>query len=148
MELVGGAVPGHESKAELAAGLELAWQSETGAGRGLQTLAELLATAGEESEQLVAGMLWAGRATWAFSSPNVGKTLILIAMGLHVAGGRPFCGRAGKQGPVLLIEEDSPRSVMREYVEYLSELFDIPLEGLPFWINDTQGLRAGSDTDA
>lgn len=93
------------------------------------------------SPHLIDGILWANRATWVFSDPNTGKTLFLLALLLHVAAGRPFCGRAVKQGPVVLIEEDSPLSVLAEYVELLAGIYEFDLPSLPFWVNKLQGLR-------
>jgi hypothetical protein len=46
-----------------------------------------------------------------------------------------------KQGPVLVIEEDSPLSVAAEYIEMLADIYDMDLASLPFWINRVQGLR-------
>jgi hypothetical protein len=107
----------------------------------LQQIAELLDMEQDNAPCLVDGILWADRATWAFSDPNTGKTLFFLAMLLHIAAGRPFCGRPVKQGPVLVIEEDSPLSVVAEYVEMLADIYEFDLESLPFWINRVQGLR-------
>ena len=108
---------------------------------GIQSLADLLAMQIEGEPCLVEGLLWANRATWVFSDPNTGKTLLLLAMLLHVAAGRPFCGQPVKQGPVLVIEEDSPLTVAAEYVEMLADIYEFDLAALPFWINRSQGLR-------
>lgn len=108
---------------------------------GIQSLSDLLAMQVESEPCLVEGLLWANRASWVFSDPNTGKTLLLLAMLLHVAAGRPFCGQPVKQGPVLVIEEDSPLSVAAEYVEMLADIYEFDLAALPFWINRSQGLR-------
>jgi hypothetical protein len=48
---------------------------------------------------------------------------------------------AVEQGPVLFISEDSPDSVIQEYIETLCDLYDIQWDGLPFYINEQHGLR-------
>jgi hypothetical protein len=107
----------------------------------VQTVSELVNRQDDAVPHLVDGILWSGRTTWIFSDPNAGKTLFTIALLMHIAAGRPFCGRAVEAGTVLMIEEDSPLSVTAEYVELLAEIYDFDLETLPFWINRDQGLR-------
>lgn len=110
----------------------------------VQSLAELVAGHEDVAAELVEGILWAERITWAFAAPGAGKTLFLVAVGMHVAAGRPFCGRALQHCPVLLIEEDSPFTVLSEYVELLADLYGFDLAALPFYTNRTQGLRITS----
>lgn len=107
----------------------------------IQQIADLLNMQSDETPCLVDGILWADRASWIFSDPNSGKTLFLLALLLHIAAGREFCGIPVRQGPVLVIEEDSPLSVAAEYVEMLADIYEFDLSSLPFWINQTQGLR-------
>lgn len=107
----------------------------------IQTLAQLAAMEQEEIKQVVDGILWGRRTHWVFSDPNSGKTLFLIAVLMHVAAGRDFLGRPVQQSPVLLIEEDSPFSVIAEYVEMLADIYEFDLETLPFYVNKSQGLR-------
>lgn len=107
----------------------------------LQTLADLVASVSETAPQLVEGILWQGRVTWAFSNPGVGKSMFLVALGLHVAAGKPFHGRPVVQGPVILFQEDSPLSVLGEYVQMLADIYEIDLKTIPFWVNRVQGLR-------
>jgi hypothetical protein len=107
----------------------------------LQQIAALLEMQSEDEPCLVNGILWMNRTTWIFSDPNSGKTLFLLALLLHIAAGKPFCGLAVKQAPVLVIEEDSPLSVAAEYIEMLADIYEFDLLNLPFWINKTQGLR-------
>jgi hypothetical protein len=110
------------------------------------SLAEMVKGAPESDRQLVEGMLWAGLLHWLYSGPGSGKTMLALAMGMHIAAGKPFLGRAVEQGTVLLVEEDSPRTVMRDYVELLAAIYDIDLDGLPFYMNDIRGLKM-SDED-
>ena len=107
----------------------------------IQTLAQLAAMEQDEITQIVEGILWGRRTHWVFSDPNSGKTLFLLTILMHVAAGRDFLGRPTQQTPVLLIEEDSPFSVIAEYVEMLSDIYEIDLETIPFYVNKSQGLR-------
>lgn len=108
---------------------------------GVQQIASLLDMQIEDEPCLVNGVLWMNRTTWVFSDPNSGKTLFLLALLLHIAAGKTFCGLSVKQAPVLVIEEDSPLSVAAEYIEMLADIYELDLLNLPFWINKTQGLR-------
>jgi hypothetical protein len=136
-------VPGYVEKRRNGTVVEqrAASESSSEAVYPIQTLAQLMSKPMVEAEQLVEGLLWAGRTHWWFSDPNVGKTLILLAMGLHISAGRSFCGLQVKQGAVLLIEEDSSLSVLTEYVDMLCEIYGFDLESLPFYVNEIQGLR-------
>lgn len=107
----------------------------------IQTLAELVQGSEDRGAQTVEGIIWAARATWAFSDPATGKTLFLFAALMHAAAGLEFCGRDVRQCPVLVIEEDSPLSVAAEYVETLAGIYDFDLDTIPMWINRIQGLR-------
>ena len=105
------------------------------------TLGEMLGSTPVRDDQLVEGILWANRITWAYAAPGVGKTLFVLAMALHIAADRVFLGRPITAGPVLLIEEDSPFSVLSEYTDNLADIYDIAPEPLPFYVNREQGLR-------
>ena len=111
------------------------------AGYQWQTLAALLDSVPEDQPQIVDGILWGQRTTWVYSAPAAGKTMFTLAMLMHVAAGQPFCGREVTQGPVLLIEEDMPFSVLGEYVETLADIYGFDLATLPFWVNKEHGLR-------
>lgn len=106
-----------------------------------QTLQELADSTPDVQVQAVQGLLWAGRTHWAYSAPGVGKTIFLTAALMHVAAGVDFCGRPVKQGPVVLIEEDSPLAVLGEYVSMLADIYNFDLSTLPFWVNRRQGFR-------
>lgn len=107
----------------------------------LRTLAELMAQEHVPGAQLLEGLVWKGKIHWLFSRPGSGKTLWALIKGLHIAAGREFCGRRVEQGPVLFLSEDSPDSVIQEYIETLCDLYDIRWEGLPFYVNEQHGLR-------
>lgn len=112
----------------------------------VHNLGALLRLVESNPPQIIEGVLWAERVHWAFAAPGAGKTLFLLAGGMHVAAGKPFCGRVVRQMPVLLVEEDSPFSVIAEYVGMLADIYGFDLDTLPFWINQEQGLRL-SDAD-
>lgn len=95
----------------------------------------------EDDEPVVDSLIWRGRTHWAFSSPGAGKTLLLIGAGIHIAAGLPFCGRPVQQGGVLLLEEDSPQSVIADYARLLFDIYDVDPYAIPFWINRKRGLR-------
>jgi AAA domain len=113
--------------------------------RPFLNLQELLEEAQEQEVEVVPGLVWAGRSHWTYSGPGVGKTLFKVALGMHVAAGRAFCGRPVRQGPVLLIEEDSPKAVIADYVRLLAQLYKFELSSLPFYVNRLQGYRAASE---
>lgn len=108
---------------------------------GVMSIHQALAHEDEPLRQLVDGILWADRINWAFAAPGTGKTLFLTALGLHVAAGKPFHGRPVIQGGVVLLEEDSPLSVLVEYAETLVDAYGIDTSSLPFYVNREQGLR-------
>lgn len=107
----------------------------------LQTLHELVTTMPTEADQLIEGILWKNRITWVFAPSGSGKTLFVLAAALHMAAGRVFHHQATESGPVLLIEEDSPLSVLAQYVDDLIDIYEIDLATAPFWTNKQQGLR-------
>ncbi len=113
---------------------------------GMQHIADLMDQVDEDAPELVEGILWSDRITWCFGAPQTGKTLFLMALGLHVAAGLPFHGRTVTQGGVLLIEEDSPLSRAGEYLTLLTDIyqFDDPRR-FPFYVNQTHGLRITSE---
>lgn len=110
-----------------------------------RTLGALVNKALATSGQLVEGFLWEGKTHWCYSGPGAGKTLTWLAVLMHMAAGKPFCGLPVIQGPVLLIEEDSPDSVISEYVQMLADIYEFDLDSLPFWINVQRGIRITDD---
>lgn len=113
----------------------------------IQSAADLLAIERVHRGQVVEGLLWEGQIHWVFSSVNAGKTLLLLSIALHIAAGKPFCGRQVKQGTVLFIQEDSSMSKMQEYLENLADLFDIDARTIPLYFNKAQGLHLSSESD-
>jgi hypothetical protein len=115
-------------------------------GYPTQSLSELVNLVDESLDMIVDGVIFGNRLHWIFSPPNSGKTLFLLALGMHVAAGRDFCGRKVKQCPVLFIEEDSPLSGLADYVQMIADLYDFDLEAMSdvFRVNKVQGLRLTS----
>lgn len=113
----------------------------------IRTLSDLMAQEHVPNAQILEGLVWKGKVHWLFARAGTGKTVWSLVKGLHIAAGRPFCGRYVEQGPVLFISEDSPDSVIQEYIETLCELYDIEWDGLPFYINEQHGLRIETTDD-
>jgi len=108
-----------------------------------RTLAEVVSAAPDRGKQLVDGLLWEMRTHWVYSGPGAGKTLLWLAILMHVADDtkESFCGHRLEHGPVLLIEEDSPDSVIADYVEMLADIYSIDLAKIPFLTNRLKGVR-------
>lgn len=106
----------------------------------IQTFSELLNTRPDGAACIIEGLLWRGRCHWIFSDPGTGKTLFLFAALLHIAAGQPFCERDVQQGAALIIEEDSPLSVLAEYGANLADIYELP-DDLPVYVNKLTGLR-------
>src|SRR4051812_8172644 len=109
-----------------------------------QTLGELVRATPDKQQEVIAGLFRSGRTHWVYSAPGVGKTLFVLASLMHVAAGEAFCGRAVSQQAVVLIEEDSPLSVIGDYVSMLADVYGFDLDAIPFWINRQQGFRLNS----
>lgn len=104
-------------------------------------LGDYVRTSPEHGVELVQGLLWQGRTHWIYSGPGAGKTLTWLAILMHLTAGRPFHGRDVLQGPVILIEEDSPKPVISDYLLMLADIYSFDLDALPFWINRLRGIR-------
>lgn len=97
--------------------------------------------------EVVEGLLWAGKTHWLYSDPNVGKTMLALAIAMHVAAGKEFAGRMVKQGPVVIIEEDSSLAVIFDYLDNFDDIYDLNSDDLPIHINPVQGIRIMRDRD-
>lgn len=111
-----------------------------------RTAGELVRTAPEHKRQILEGLIWEGKTHWAYSPPGAGKTITLLAGLMHVAAGKLFHGRPVIQGPVVIIEEDSPDSVIADYLMMLSDIYTIDLDALPLWFNRARGIRLKDQT--
>lgn len=108
-------------------------------------IADVLSGEDRSIVQIIDGMLWRRRVHWTFAGSGTGKTLWELAKHLHIAAGKPFLGREVQQGPVAIIQEDSPLDTVIEYAEMLAEIYEIDLANIPFYMNDLQGLRLTDD---
>ena len=106
-----------------------------------RTAGELVRQAPESGRQIAQGFIWEGRTHWIYSGPGAGKTLTTLAILMHVAAGKPFHGREVMQCPIIIIEEDSPDSVIADYLQMLADIYQFDLDALPLWFNRMRGIR-------
>ena len=86
-------------------------------GLTTMTLTELRATAIAGQSWLLDGLLVQdGTSLWA-AKPKTGKSVILRNLARAVASGRPFLGRATRDGPVLVVSLEDRASRVREHFE-------------------------------
>ncbi len=102
---------------------------------------DLLASKDFATDELVEGLIWSGKTHWLYSDPNVGKTMLALALALHVAAGKDFAGRAVQQGSVVIIEEDSSLAVIAGYLDTFCSIYDLNIFDLPVYFNNEQGIR-------
>jgi hypothetical protein len=102
---------------------------------------ELITEAPEVVAQLVEQFIWQGRTHWLYSGPGAGKTLLELAIIMHMAAGKPFHGLPVIQGGAIVIEEDSSPVVIADYVRMLSEIYEIELADLPLYFFRTPHVR-------
>lgn len=107
----------------------------------LYTFEEVMRLEIESLRQLVHGILWAGRVHWLFGGPGSGKTVFALLLALGVGGGQPVLGRLTESSGVLLIEEDTPLSIMQDYLEVLGDLHRLTMVERPLYVPQTRGLK-------
>ena len=101
---------------------------------------EIMTSTPAEIRQLCEHFLWEARTHWFYSGPGAGKTLLDLAILMHIAAGRPFHDHAVVQGTVLILEEDSSRSVIGEYLNMLADIYDIDMASVPLHFFKERGL--------
>jgi hypothetical protein len=115
-------------------------------GRAVLTLAEMLAATIPTPAARVAGLL-PGEGFGILAGPRKhGKTLTELQLGLCVAGGVPFLGRAVTQTPVLIIEEEGAARAMQDRLRGQAEALGIPADA-PLHIAHRQRFRLDIPAD-
>jgi hypothetical protein len=115
-------------------------------GRVVLTLAELLAAEIPTPPSRVAGLL-PGEGFGILAGPRKhGKTLTELQLGLCVAGGVPFLGRAVTQTPVLLIEEEGAARAMQDRLRVQAEALGVSADA-PLHIAHRQRFRLDHPAD-
>jgi hypothetical protein len=115
-------------------------------GRVVLTLAEMLAATIPTPAARVAGLL-PGEGFGILAGPRKhGKTLTELQLGLCVAGGVPFLGRAVTQTPVLIIEEEGAARAMQDRLRGQAEALGIPADA-PLHIAHRQRFRLDIPAD-
>ena len=77
---------------------------------------------------MVRGLLGSREASVFFGEPGCGKSALVEDMGLHISAGRPWHGRAVKQGAVLYIALERPTLIERRAIAFRirHEIPDLP----------------------
>jgi AAA domain len=108
--------------------------------RVVLTLAEMLVMEIPTPPSRVAGLL-PGEGFGILAGPRKhGKTLTELQLGLCVAGGAPFLGRAVSQTPVLIIEEEGAARAMQDRLRGQAEALGVPADA-PLHIAHRQRFR-------
>jgi hypothetical protein len=84
----------------------------------------------------VADLLPEGGLILLTAPPSHFKTFLSLDMARCVSQGLPFLGRNTKQKPVLYIEKENPRVVLKSYLEKLGISPTAPLEVWPSWTEE------------
>jgi hypothetical protein len=114
--------------------------------RVVLTLAEMLAAEIPTPAARVAGLL-PGEGFGIIAGPRKhGKTLLELELGLCVAGGVPFLGRAVTQTPVLIIEEEGAARVMQDRLRGQADALGVPVDA-PLYIAHRQRYRLDIPAD-
>ena len=114
--------------------------------RAVLTLAEMLAAEIPTPAARVAGLL-PGEGFGILAGPRKhGKTLLELELGLCVAGGVPFLGRAVTQTPVLIIEEEGAARAMQDRLRGQAEALGVPADA-PLYIAHRQRFRLDIPAD-
>jgi hypothetical protein len=94
----------------------------------------LLAAGQTHRPALVEGLLYAGSRNILVGRSGLGKTPLLTQLGLSVASGRTFLGRAVQQGSVLIYDCESPASEYSQMLERVSRHLGEPCPPDNFYV--------------
>ena len=93
------------------------------------------------SEWLVDGLVPAGHTVLVAGMPGAGKSYITEALAIAVASGTPYLGLSVTQGPVILVDEDTPSDELGQRLTALATGFQIKLDSLPLHVLSYEGFR-------
>jgi len=101
----------------------------------------------EPPQELIEGMLIEGGMTVIYGDSNTGKSFLTLDMAAHVSIGQPWFGRRVRQGAVVYLAAESPRSIV-DRARALADHLKQPLDSL-FIVNCPIDLfDANGDTAA
>jgi hypothetical protein len=77
-----------------------------------------------------------------------GKTIIGIQMAVAIAAGKPFLGQPVKQGPVLIVDEETPLSSLEKHLDRFSQGLGVKsYRHLPIKVSSMTGFRFDRKTE-
>jgi hypothetical protein len=88
----------------------------TGSAPKLMTVSEMQSRLGRHTDWLVDRMLAVGDLSLLVAKPGVGKSTFAAQLAVAVAYGKPFLGRAVRQGVVVILAFEGARSTMAQMV--------------------------------
>jgi hypothetical protein len=83
-------------------------------------------------EWIIDGLLPAQGLIIPYGPPKVGKTFVVLSMGLHIAAGKDWCGRAVRQGVVVYIAGEGLGGLALR-IKAMRLEYDIPAD-VPFFV--------------
>lgn len=86
--------------------------SDPGSGKLLSYVQASHLPAWEPPQELIEGMLIEGGMTVIYGDSNTGKSFLTLDMAAHVSLGLPWFGRRVRQGAVVYLAAESPRSIV------------------------------------
>ena len=100
----------------------------------------------QKREWLLEGLIPKGHIILLPGLPGVGKSWIVDGIATHIACGKPFLGLPVIQGPVILIDEDTPCDELSNRLQRLSQGLNSPLGNSPLEVRSMQNINL-SDED-
>lgn len=73
------------------------------------------------------------------------KTICGCCMAVCVASGTPFLGRPVKQGPVIIVDEETPETSLISHLERFARGIGANYEDVPIYVISMHGIRFGRD---
>lgn len=94
---------------------------------------------------LVQGLLPQGHSILGVGLPGVLKSWLVDALAVHIASGRPFLGLPVRQGPVILVDEDTPSDELFDRLERIARGLNLSLEDLPIDVHSMENINLCDD---